>query len=89
MTEPALDLFLSGLRTAWKEGEIRPTANLKPKQKRTSRELLERLQAEYPEKYPDLLLRTLQRRMKICRKEKAHAMVFGTPAVTIVKTMTT
>ncbi|MGX5806016.1 hypothetical protein ACWGS9_33125 [Bradyrhizobium sp. Arg314] len=33
VTEPALDRFLSGLRTAWKEGEIRPTAKLKPKQK--------------------------------------------------------
>lgn len=95
---PGLDRFLSGLRTAWKEGEIRPTAKLKPKQKRerrrpdpfagvtdqlrawfdeepwrTSRELLERLQAQYPENYPDLLLRTLQRRVKTWRKEKAHA----------------
>lgn len=113
MTEPALDRFLSGLRTAWKEGEIRPTAKLKPKQKRerrrpdplagvtdelrawfyeepwrTSRELLERLQAEYPEKYPDLLLRTLQRRVKIWRQEKAHTMVFGAPpSVATVKTM--
>jgi hypothetical protein len=32
---------------------------------RTSRELPERLQAEYPEKYPGLLLCTLQRRVKI------------------------
>lgn len=40
---------------------------------RTSRELLERLQAEHPEQYPDHLLRTLQRRLKIWRKEKAHA----------------
>ncbi|MGX5847368.1 hypothetical protein ACWGTO_09865 [Mesorhizobium sp. PL10] len=54
-----------------------------------SRELLERLQPERSEKYPDLLLRTLQRRVKIWRKEKAHAMVFCTPpAITIVKTMT-
>ncbi|WP_292530409.1 hypothetical protein [Mesorhizobium sp.] len=44
---------------------------------RTSRELLERLQAERPGQYPDQLLRTLQRRLKIWRKEKAHAMVFG------------
>ncbi len=102
VADPALDRFLSGLRTAWKEGEIRPTAMLKPKQKRerrrpdplagvtdelrawfdeepwrTSRELLERLQAEYPEKYPDLLLRTMQRRVKIWRKEKgSHDCVF-------------
>ncbi|WP_292447363.1 hypothetical protein [Mesorhizobium sp.] len=103
VSEPALDEFLSGLRTAWREGEIRPTGKPKPKQKRerrrpdpfagvthelrgwfeegpwqTNRELLARLQSEYPEKYPNLLLRTLQRRVKIWRKEKAHEMVFGT-----------
>lgn len=102
VTDPALDAFLSGLRTAWKDGEIRPTAKPKKKQKRdrtvpdplahvtsepqtwledepwrTSRELLERLQAEHPGQYPDHLLLTLQRRLKIWRKEKAHAMVFG------------
>ncbi|ESX23408.1 hypothetical protein X765_29075 [Mesorhizobium sp. LSHC440B00] len=32
--DPSLDRFLSGLRTAWNEGEIRPTAHAKPKQKR-------------------------------------------------------
>lgn len=102
VTEPTFDQFLSGLRTAWKEGEIRPTAKAKPKQKRgrrrpdplvkvtdqlyawfeeepwrTCRGLLERLQAEHPDEYPDHLLRTLQRRIKIWRKETAHAMVFG------------
>ncbi|MBM2716218.1 hypothetical protein JQK88_34685 [Mesorhizobium caraganae] len=41
------------------------------------RAALERLQAERPGQYPDQLLRTLQRRLKIWRKEKAHAMVFG------------
>jgi len=30
-TAPTLEQFLSGLRTAWKEGEVRPTARLKPK----------------------------------------------------------
>jgi hypothetical protein len=40
-------------------------------------QLLERLQAEHPGLYLDHLLRTLQRRMKIWRKDKAHAMVFG------------
>jgi hypothetical protein len=44
---------------------------------RTSRELLERLQAEQPGIYPDGLLRTLQRRLKIWRSEIAHNMVFG------------
>jgi hypothetical protein len=44
---------------------------------RTGRELLEQLQAEYPGTYPDGLLRTLQRRLKIWRSEIAHTMVFG------------
>jgi len=39
--------------------------------------LLDLLQAEYPGTYPDRLLRTLQRRVKIWRSEIAHAMVFG------------
>jgi hypothetical protein len=97
-----LEQFLSGLRTAWQEGEIRPTA--RPKAKairlrrrpdplaavttelhewfeaepwRTSRQLLERLQAERPGSYPDKLLRTLQRRVKEWRREQAHRLVFG------------
>src|ERR1700746_3395103 len=77
-TSPTLEEFLSGLRTAWKEGEIRPTSVAKPKPKRsrrrpdpfaavttelrewfeaepwrTSRELLERLQAQCPRISPD------------------------------------
>jgi hypothetical protein len=99
---PPIEEFLAGLRIAWKEGEVRPTARPKPKQKRgrrrpdplamvtvelqawftaepwrTGRELLERLQAEYPGAYPDGLLRTVQRRQKIWRREIAHTMVFG------------
>lgn len=55
---------------------------------RTSRELLERLQTEHPGQYPNLLLRTLQRRVKIWRAEKAHAMVFGAmPVDTAGKTI--
>jgi hypothetical protein len=30
-TAPTLEQFLSGLRTAWKDGEVRPTERLKPK----------------------------------------------------------
>lgn len=100
--EPPIDQFLAGLRTAWQEGEIRPTAKAKPPQKRerrrpdplvevtdqlwawfdeepwrTSRELLERLQTEHPGQHPDHLLRTLQRRVKTWRKDKARTMVFG------------
>jgi hypothetical protein len=44
---------------------------------RTSRELLERLQREQPDTYPDKLLRTLQRRVKVWRRENAHQLVFG------------
>ena len=94
--------FLAGLRVAWKDGEVRPTALPKPKQKRgrrrpdplakvieqlhtwftaepwrTGRELLARLQVEYPGTYGDGLLRTLQRRLKTWRREIAHTMVFG------------
>ena len=102
-TSPTLEEFLSGLRTAWREGEVRPTSVVKAKPKRsrrrpdpfaavtaelrgwfeaepwhTSRELLERLQAERPGVYPDGQLRTLQRRLKEWRREAAHRMVFGT-----------
>jgi hypothetical protein len=102
-TSPTVEEFLSGLRTAWQEGEVRPTSVVKVKPKRsrrrpdpfaavtgelrewfeaepwhTSRELLERLQAQCPGVYPDGQLRTLQRRLKEWRREAAHQMVFGT-----------
>ena len=35
------------------------------------------LQAEHPERYPDRLLRTLQRRLKVWRGEMAETLVFG------------
>jgi hypothetical protein len=97
-----LDDFMSGLRTAWEDGEVRPTSRPTPKAKRgrrrpdplaavtdelrswfeadpasTGRQLLDRLQAEYPHRYPDGLVRTVQRRLKIWRSELAHALVFG------------
>ena len=99
---PPLEQFLAGLRTAWREGEARPTAIPAEKPKRgrrrpdplvrvteqlhawfeaepwsTDRQLLERLQAAHPGEYPDRLLRTVQRRVKVWRKEKAMVMVFG------------
>jgi hypothetical protein len=102
---PTLEQFLSGLRTAWQGGEVRPTTRPKEKVKRgrrrpdplvavtadlrgwfeaepwrTSRELLERLQGEQPDAYPGKLLRTLQRRVKEWRREKAHQLVFGAAA---------
>ena len=36
-TAPTLEQFLAGLRTAWKEGEVRPTARHKPKATRLRR----------------------------------------------------
>ena len=103
---PTLAQFLSGLRTSWQEGEVRPTS--KPKKKvtlywrrcsdpleavtaqirewfeaepwRTSRELLERLQGDHPGVYPDGQLRTMQRRLKVWRREAAHKLVFGPAA---------
>jgi hypothetical protein len=101
-TQPTLEEFLHGLRTAWQQGEVRPTAQPKPKVPRgrrrpdplvavteqlrqwfdaepwrTSRELLERLQADVPDSYPEKLLRTLQRRVKQWRAEVARRLVFG------------
>ncbi|EGE58881.1 hypothetical protein GGE50_007266 [Rhizobium leguminosarum] len=97
-----LEDFLSGLRIAWRGGEVKPTARSKPAAKRerrrpdpllavtaeleewfeaepwrTSRELLERLQVKCPGVYPDGLIRTVQRRMKIWRSTQANALVFG------------
>jgi hypothetical protein len=44
---------------------------------RTARELLNRLQAEYPELYRDGHLRTLQRRLKRLRRQAAQDLVLG------------
>ncbi|MBF5089847.1 transposase family protein [Novosphingobium sp. NBM11] len=44
---------------------------------RTGRELLEKLQAQQPDIYPDGLLRTIQRRLKGWRTEHARALVFS------------
>ena len=43
----------------------------------TGRQLLERLQAAHPGEYPGGLPRRVQRRVKVWRKEKATAIVFG------------
>lgn len=101
---PPLDAFLAGLRTAWKSGEVRPTASDRPKATRgrrrpdplvavtaqlrqwfeaepwrSGKELLEKLQVEQPGEYPDGLLRTVQRRLKIWRSEQACTLVFAGP----------
>jgi hypothetical protein len=99
----AIDQFLAGLRTAWREGEVRPTSQPKSKAKRgrrrpdplvavttelrtwfeaepwrTARQLLEKLQENQPGVYPEKLLRTLQRRVKVWRRQRANDLVFGT-----------
>lgn len=43
----------------------------------TGRELLDKLQAAYPDAYPDGLIRTVQRRVKIWRGDMARALVLG------------
>jgi hypothetical protein len=56
----------------------------------TSRELLERLETEHPDVYPDGQLRTSQRRLHEWRRAAAHQMVFGTmtanPRIALTKT---
>ncbi len=49
---------------------------------RSGRDLLEKLQAELPGDYPDGLLRTVQRRLKIWRSEQACALVFSASSIT-------
>ncbi len=55
--------------------EIRAWFDEDPSQ--TGRELLSKLQAAHPGIYPDALLRTVQRRLKIWRGDMARALVFG------------
>jgi hypothetical protein len=56
-------------------GELRQWFAVEPW--RSGHELLQKLQAAHPGLYPDGLLRTVQRRVKIWRAERAHEMVFG------------
>lgn len=104
--ETSLEDFFAALHTAWKDGEVRPTARAKPQPKRgrrrpdpfetvtdqlrawfeaeplrTSRQLLEQLQKEHPGLYPDSLLRTLQRRVKIWRQERVQELIFGSSTI--------
>jgi len=114
-SEPAsLEAFLSSLKTAWRGGEVRPTAKRRVAPKRgrrrpdplvtvterlkawfdaepwrTGRELLDQLQLEYPGQFPDSLLRTVQRRLKIWRAEHAHRMVFGAVPTLEMDSLTT
>ena len=100
--EPTLEAFLAGLRLAWTEDEVRPTARPKASKPRyrtvpdpleavtaelkawfevdpgiMGRQLLDRLQATDPETYPDKLIRTVQRRLKVWQRERAKALVLG------------
>jgi hypothetical protein len=58
--------------------EVRRWAEVEPAL--TARQLLQRLQAQYPGSYPDGQLRTLQRRLKIWRGQIAHELILGTSA---------
>src|SRR5271166_5860817 len=44
---------------------------------RTARELLDRLKAEHPELYRDGHIRTLQRRLKVLRRQAAQSLARG------------
>jgi hypothetical protein len=105
--EVPLTTFLEGLRVAWREGEVRPTAQPKPSKPRyrtvpdplaavttelkawfdeepgiTGAALLERLQQRHAGAYPDHLIRTVQRRVKVWRQERARALVLDLAAAT-------
>ena len=43
----------------------------------TGRQLLDKLQVAHPDEYPDKLLRTVQRRLKVWRRERAKTLVLG------------
>jgi hypothetical protein len=47
----------------------------------TGRQLLDSLQAAHPDEYPDKLLRTVQRRLKVWRRDRAKALVLGSSSV--------
>lgn len=57
-------------------GELRALFDRDPA--RSGRELLTALQSAHPGAFPDGLLRTVQRRLKIWRAEMARRLVFGT-----------
>jgi hypothetical protein len=48
----------------------------------TGRQLLDRLQIAHPGGYPDSLVRTVQRRLKAWRRERAKALVLGSSSAT-------
>ena len=102
ISPPTIDQFLASLKTAWREGEVNPTAKAKAKVPRsrrrpdplalvnlqieswfaaepwrTAREFLDRLMAEHPQLYRDGHLRTLQRRLKVLRRQAAQSLVLG------------
>jgi hypothetical protein len=103
-----LEGFLTGLGTAWRTGEVRPTHAKKPRPPRhwrtrkdpfetvwplvrswleaepdrTAKELLQRLQQERPDDFPDRMLRTMGRRVREWRVAAARNLVFGSAAET-------
>ena len=95
--------FVAGLRTAWQQGEVRPTHRKKIRARRhwrtrpdpfeavwpslknqlenspgiTAKELFQQLQKEQPDIFPDVQLRTLQRRVKDWRRDIVKRLLFG------------
>jgi len=95
--------FVASLRTAWQDGEVRPTHQKQiqpPRYRRTrqdpfeatwplvrtqlesspgvtAKELFQQLQQEQPDVFPDGQLRTLQRRVKVWRRETVKRLLFG------------
>jgi len=45
----------------------------------SAKDLFHRLQARYPHAFPASQLRTLQRRVKVWRANKAHQLIFAEP----------
>jgi hypothetical protein len=62
---------------------LRVVAWLEAEPDRTAKELLERLQVEYPGAYSDGQVRTLQRRVKDWRRGCARRLVFGSEDLTL------
>jgi hypothetical protein len=110
----AIDVFLSSLSCAWKEGEVRPTHRKKTNGPRwwqtrvnpfaeawpviegwlsaepstSANELMDRLAAMVPEVYGSKAqLRTLQRRVREWRSERAKEMVLGRMRKAAAKTV--
>lgn len=71
---PAIEDFVASLASAWTDGEARPTHRKQPKAKHWWRTRVDPFADAYASKAQ---LRTLQRRVKAWRAERAKEMVLG------------